>query len=98
MWKSLSFFSCLRRWSTSHSIKESADVGLVDAQSGLLSEAGVVPHTLVQYGHDCGCLGDSAVDLQADGQKAGDSGPEMKFSTTSRVYPSITMLGGDSVP
>ena len=59
-------------------VEEGAEnAGLVDAQSGLLSESGVVPYTLVQFGHYCGCLGDPAVDLRVDGQRAGDGGPEV---------------------
>ena len=60
------------------SIEEGAqNAGLADAQFGLLSEPGVVPHTLVQLGHDCGCLGNPTIDLHVDGQRAGDSGPEV---------------------
>ena len=32
---------------------------------------------LVRLGHDCGCLGDPTLDLQVDGQRAGDGGPEV---------------------
>ena len=60
------------------SIEEGTEfIGLVDAQSGLLSEPGVVPYTMFQLGHDCGCLGDPTVDLRVDGQRAGDGGPEL---------------------
>ena len=49
-------------------VKSTEHAGLVDMQSGFLSEVGVVPHSLVQFGHDCGCLGEPAVDLRVDGQ------------------------------
>ena len=50
------------------SIEEGAEnAGLVDAQSGVLSEPGVISNTLVQFSHDCSCLGNPAVDLRVDG-------------------------------
>ena len=68
---------------------------MIDAQSGLLSELGVVVCTLVQLGHDSGCLGDPSVDLRVDRQRAGDGGSEL--SEVLNDFP-MAMFGGVSGP
>ncbi len=61
------------------SVEEGTEnAGLVDALSSLLSESGVVPYTLAQFGHYCDCHGDPSVDLRVDGHRAGDGGPEVR--------------------
>ena len=52
--------------------------GLVDVHFGLHSETGVIPDPLLQSGHNYSCLGNPAVHLCINGERAGDGGPEVR--------------------
>ena len=51
--------------------------GLVDVHFGFHSETGIVPDPQLQSGHNCCCLGNPAVHLCINGERAGAGEPEV---------------------
>jgi hypothetical protein len=50
-------------------------VGLVYTHPGVLCEAGITSNSLIQFGHHCACLGNTAVGNKVEGERAIDRGP-----------------------
>ena len=53
------------------------NAGFVDVQFGFLSETGIIPDSLAQFGHDCCCFCYSTVDFRFKGDRVGDGGLEV---------------------